>query len=131
VSFPKSRRGTAADRGRLLRFPPTAAPAQDASVWRHLLALGPGVVTGAADLDPSAIITATVVGAAFAHSLLWVVVLCIPFLLTIFSVTARIGVETRKGLLDLVRENYGMKWAMAGAALTIISNFAVIVADLM
>src|SRR5438270_196478 len=88
------------------------------NVTALLAGLGPGVVTGAADLGPSAIITATVVGAAFAHSLLWVVVLCIPFLLTIFSVTARIGVETRKGLLDLVRENYGRKWAMAGAILT-------------
>jgi len=131
VNSQRSRRGTAADRGRLLRFPlPPAAP-QDASVWRQLLALGPGVVTGAADLDPSAIITATVIGAAFAHSLLWVVLLCIPFLLTIFSVTARIGVETRKGLLDLVRENYGRNWAMAGALLTIIVNMAVIIADLM
>jgi Mn2+/Fe2+ NRAMP family transporter len=100
-------------------------------VWRQLLALGPGVVTGAADLDPSAIITATVVGAAFAHSLLWVVLLCIPFLLTIFSVTARIGVETRKGLLDLVRESYGRNWALAGASLTIVTNLAVIIADLM
>lgn len=130
MSFPRSRKGTAADRGKLLRFPPKPAP-QNASVWRHVIALGPGVVTGVADLDPSAIITATVVGAAFAHSLLWVVLLCIPFLLTIFSVAARIGVETRKGLLDLVRENYGQKVAMAGAALTIVTNLAVIIADLM
>src|SRR5437763_14634780 len=97
VSSPKSRRGTAADRGRVLRFPPALTQPQDATVWRRLIALGPGVVTGAADLDPSAIITATVVGATFGQSLLWVVILCVPFLLTIFSVTARIGVETRSG----------------------------------
>lgn len=129
MSSQRSRRGTPADRGKLLRFPPEVRPPD--SAWRRIVALGPGVVTGAADLDPSAVITATVVGAAFAHSLLWVVLLCIPFLLTIFSVTARIGLETRKGLLDLVRENYGRGWAMAGAILTIITNMAVIIADLM
>ena len=133
MSSQKFRKGTPADRGKVLRFAPRSAspPQTDASVWRQLLALGPGVVTGAADLDPSAIITATVVGAAFGHSLLWVVLLCIPFLLTIFSVTARIGLETRKGLLDLVREKYGRNWALAGASLTIITNLAVIIADLM
>jgi Mn2+/Fe2+ NRAMP family transporter len=95
--------------------------------WR----LGPGVVTGAANLDPSAILTATIAGAAFAHSLLWVVVLVIPFLLAIFSVTSRIGMETCQGILDLVREHYGRKFAIAGAVLTIITNLAVVIADIM
>jgi len=109
----------------VLRFPAATAPRQG------LLPIGPGIVTGAADLDPSAVITATVAGAAFSYSLLWLVVLCIPFLLIIFSVTARIGIETRRGLLDLVRENYGRNWALAAALLTILTNLAVVIADLM
>jgi Mn2+/Fe2+ NRAMP family transporter len=88
-------------------------------------------VTGAANLDPSAVVTATIAGAAFAHSLLWVVMLVVPFLLAIFSVTSRIGVETGKGLLDLVRENYGRKIAVAGAMFTIATNLAVVIADIM
>ncbi|MBV8205336.1 MAG: divalent metal cation transporter [Acidobacteria bacterium] len=132
MNSPKSRKGTAADRGTVLRFPaPAPPPLEGASLWRRLIALGPGVVTGAANLDPSAIVTATVVGAAFGHSLLWVVLLCVPFLLTIFSVTARIGVETRQGLLDIVRSNYGRGWALAGAIGTIAVNMAVVIADLM
>jgi Mn2+/Fe2+ NRAMP family transporter len=63
--------------------------------------------------------------------LLWQVVLCVPFLLAIFSVTARIGVETGKGLLELVRDTYGRKIALAGAILTIFTNLAVVIADLM
>lgn len=131
MSSQRFRKGTAADRGRVLRFQPAAPRQANPSVWGQILAIGPGVVTGAADLDPSAVISATVVGATFGHSLLWVVILCIPFLLTIFSVTARIGVETRQGLLDLVRRNYGKWWALAGAAGTITVNMAVVIADLM
>jgi Mn2+/Fe2+ NRAMP family transporter len=132
VSSPRSRSGTPADRGKgnVLRFPP-APPAAPTTVWQALWRLGPGIITGAADLDPSAVISCTVTGAAFSFSMLWVVVLCIPFLLTIFSVTARIGTQTRRGLLDLIREHYGPRLAMTGAILTIITNLAVIIADLM
>jgi Mn2+/Fe2+ NRAMP family transporter len=99
--------------------------------WWKLWHVGPGVVTGASDLDPSAVITATVIGAAYQYSLLWVVILCIPFLLALFSVTARIGVETRKGILELIREHYGRGYAMGLAAIIIVINTAIIIADLM
>ena len=66
-------------------------------------------------------IAATVVGAAFHFSLLWVIVLCIPFLSTVFSVSARIGYEARKGLVDLLRENYGRHLA-AVCALAIVAT---------
>ena len=89
------------------------------------------MVTGAANLDPSAIVTATIAGAAFAHSLLWVAVLVIPFLLAIFSVTGRIGVETGQGILDLVRQHYGRNFALIGAVFTIVANLAVVIADIM
>ena len=135
MTFPKfpdppRRKGTQNDRGRVVSFPAiTDEPAPKAhwSVWR----LGPGVVTGAANLDPSAVITATIAGAAFAHSLFWVVILIVPFLLAVFSVTSRIGVQTGQGLLDLVRDHYGRKFAISGAVLTIVTNLAVVIADIM
>lgn len=82
-------------------------------------------------MDPALVFTATVAGAAFAYSLLWVVILCVPFLLTVFLVSDRLGLETRKGLVDLIRENYGRLAALGCAALVIAINFAMIVADLM
>ena len=82
-------------------------------------------------MDPSAVVTATVIGAAFNYSLLWVVVLCVPFLLSLFAVTARIGVETGHGVLDLVRVSYGRRLALVGAGLSILTNTAIVVADLM
>lgn len=97
----------------------------------RLRELGPGIVTGTANVDPSLVITATVVGAAFQFSLLWVIVLCIPFLFTVFAVSARLGYETRKGLVDLLRLNYGKAVAVSCAVVIILINMAMIVADLM
>ncbi len=129
------RKGSSEDRGRgrVINFPQPPGgpqPVRNGFMWK-LWHVGPGLVTGASDLDPSCVITATVVGAAFQLSLLWVVILCVPMLLALFSVTARIGVETRKGLLDLVRENYGKGLALLLTAFTIVINMAVIIADLM
>jgi Mn2+/Fe2+ NRAMP family transporter len=76
-------------------------------------------------------ITATVIGATYHYSLLWAVVLCIPFLITLFAVTARIGHDTRKGLVELLRVNYGKPLAVVCAALVVVINLAMIVADMM
>ena len=88
-------------------------------------------MTGAADVDPSLVIAATVAGAAFGYSLLWVVLLCIPFLIAVFSVSGRLGWETRRGLVHLLRVTYGKKFALAAAAVVIAINMAMIAADLM
>jgi Mn2+/Fe2+ NRAMP family transporter len=89
------------------------------------------MVTGASDVDPALVLTATVAGATYQYSLLWSVLLCIPFLLSVFAVSARIGYETRKGLVDLLRGHYGQKVAIACAGLIVAINMAMIVADLM
>ena len=138
MSSRKSRKGTAADRGQVVAWPPPdlpaapqPAPAAPPQSYAWLRRLGPGIVTGAANVDPSLIVTATVVGAAFRFSLLWVVVLCVPILLAVFAVSARLGYQTRMGLVHLLRENYGRKVALACAVLIVVINLAMIVADLM
>lgn len=60
--------------------------------------LGPGLVTGAADDDPSGIATYSQAGAQFAYGLLWTVFLTTPFMIAIQLVSARIGRVTGKGL---------------------------------
>lgn len=131
MTFPRFRSGSADDRGRVLRFPPASEEALPPSRWAWLRGMGPGIVTGAADVDPSLVVTATVAGAAFHYALLWVVVLCIPFLYSVFGVAARIGRETRRGLVDLLRVNYGRRLALFCALLVILINMGMIVADLM
>jgi Mn2+/Fe2+ NRAMP family transporter len=111
---------------------PAPAEVHQQQPWRSaLLRLGPGIVTGASDVDPALVLTATVAGAAYRYSLLWVVILCVPFLVTVFAVSARLGYETRQGLVDLLRSNYGRGVALACAGLVIVINMAMIIADLM
>src|SRR5215467_11683525 len=91
----------------------------------------PGIIAGAADLDPAAVLTATVAGASFGYSLGWVVLLCVPVLFSVFAVSSRIGHQTRKGLVELVRTQYGKRLALVIALLIVGVNFAMIVGDLM
>ena len=90
----------------------------------------PGIIAGAADLDPAAVLTATVAGASFGYSLGWVVALCVPVLFSVFAVSSRIGHETKKGLVELIREHYGRKRALFVALLIVGVNFAMIVGDI-
>jgi Mn2+/Fe2+ NRAMP family transporter len=131
----RPRQGGPENRGKVLHWP--AELREKPLFWAYstqtsfLKRVLPGMVTGAADVDPSLVITATVVGVYFGYELLWVVLLCVPFLLTIFSVSARIGHETRMGLVDLLRSNYGQRIARACAGLIVLINLVMIVADLL
>lgn len=89
------------------------------------------MVAGASDVDPALVLTATLAGVTYHYSLLWSVLLCIPFLLTIFSVSARIGRESRQGLVDVLRSHYGRIVALACAAIIVTINMAMIIADMM
>jgi NRAMP (natural resistance-associated macrophage protein)-like metal ion transporter len=64
-------------------------------IWR---ALGPGLITGAADDDPSGIATYSQAGAQFGYMLLWTMFLTLPFMAAIQIISACIGWDTRKGL---------------------------------
>lgn len=106
--------------------PDVASP----SLLRRAAHILPGIIAGAADLDPAAVLTATVAGASFGTSLGWVVVLCVPVLFSVFAVSTRIGHETRKGLVELVRENYSRNIALSIAAMIAVVNLAMIVGDI-
>jgi Mn2+/Fe2+ NRAMP family transporter len=90
-----------------------------------------GMVTGSSDVDPALVVTATVAGAVCHYSLLWSVLLAVPFLLAVFAVSARIGFETRQGLVDVLRRRYGRALALGCATIIVTINMAMIVADLM
>lgn len=116
---------------KVLRWPKLGSEEPQSAAPERLRRIIPGMVTGASDVDPALVLTATVAGATYQYSLLWSVLLCVPFLLAVFAVSARIGYETRKGLVDLLRGHYGQKVAVACAGLIVVINMAMIVADLM
>src|SRR5437660_8416831 len=68
--------------------------------------LGPGLVTGASDDDPSGIGTYSQVGAQFGYGLLWTMVLSYPLMAAIQEISARIGRVTGVGIAANLRKNY-------------------------
>ena len=112
-------------------FPPSVAakrtPAPATTPKPRIL---PGIVAGAADLDPAAVLTATVAGSTFGYSLGWVVLLCVPVLFSVLKVSSRIGLQTGSGLVQLIREHYGRKAVIPIAFGMVAVNLAMIVGDI-
>ena len=97
------------------------------SFLRHV---GPGVITGAADDDPSGIATYTQAGAQFGTGLSWTVFLSLPFMIAIQLVSARIGRVTGKGVAANLREHTPRAFLMSMVLLLVIANTINIAADI-
>ncbi len=80
---------------------------------------GPGLVTGAADDDPSGIATYSQTGAQFGYSLLWTALFMLPLMIAVQEACARIGAVTGKGISAVVRDHYG-KWVLYPMVILII-----------
>jgi NRAMP (natural resistance-associated macrophage protein)-like metal ion transporter len=91
---------------------------------------GPGIITGAADDDPSGIATYTQTGAQFGYGQLWTAFLLLPFIVAIQEACARIGAVTGKGLAAVIKENYNKKVLYGVLALVLVANTINIGADL-
>jgi len=118
-----------ADSAKVIEFPPQKPT--KLTRWRSFVGDRlPGLVAGAADLDPAAVLTATVAGASFGLSVAWVVLLCFPVLRSVFHVSAKIGHETRRGLVELTRLHYGRTAGFVLAMAIVVVNFAMILGDL-
>ncbi len=91
---------------------------------------GPGIVTGAADDDPSGIATYSQTGAQFGYSQLWTAAALLPFMIAIQEASARIGAVTGKGIAAVVKENYSKKILYAMVLLVVVANTINIGADL-
>ena len=92
--------------------------------------LGPGLVTGAADDDPSGIATYSQAGAQFGYGLLWTVFLTTPFMIAIQLVSAKIGRVTGKGIIANVNAVCPRPLVLAVVALLVTANTINIAADL-
>ena len=95
-----------------------------------LRALGPGIVTGAADDDPSGIATYSQAGAQFGFGLLWTVFLTTPFMIGIQLVSAYIGRVTGKGIAANAKEHHGSTVLFVLVSLLVVANIFNIAADI-
>lgn len=103
-------------------------PRQKASYF--LKALGPGVITGASDDDPSGIGTYSSVGAKFGLAIIWMALWLLPIMLAVQEACARIGVVTNKGLAGVLQKHYRRKVVLWIVILLVIANIVNIGADL-
>ncbi|NVI03165.1 NRAMP family divalent metal transporter [Paraburkholderia youngii] len=92
--------------------------------------LGPGLITGAADDDPSGIGTYSQAGAQFGFNLLWVILITYPLMTAIQLVSAQIGRVTGKGLASNIRAHYPAWLLYSAVALLVVANVINIAADL-
>ncbi|MCK1495001.1 divalent metal cation transporter [Bradyrhizobium sp. 160] len=107
-----------------------SAHASKTSAPSLLKRLGPGLITGAADDDPSGIATYSQAGAQFGFALLWTVFLTTPFMIAIQLVSARIGRVTGKGLAANVMR-LAPRWAvLALVSMLVVANTFNIAADI-
>ena len=91
---------------------------------------GPGVITGAADDDPSGIATYTQTGAKFGYGQLWTVIAMLPLMTAIQEACARISAVTGHGLAAVIKTNYSKKILYSAVLLLLVANTINIGADI-
>jgi NRAMP (natural resistance-associated macrophage protein)-like metal ion transporter len=104
--------------------------AEISSLRRVWSALGPGLITGAADDDPSGIATYSQAGAQFGYALTWTMLLTLPFMAAIQIISACIGWETQAGLARNIADRLPRAVLFAIVALLAVANTINIAADL-
>ena len=105
-----------------IRLPPKG-------VWKWLLILGPGLIATSAGNDAGGIATYSSAGAKFGYDMIWVMVVLTLSFAVVQEMCTRLGAATGRGLLDLIREKFGIGWTMFAIAIIIVANGGVTVSE--
>ncbi|HEY1683795.1 MAG TPA: divalent metal cation transporter [Tepidisphaeraceae bacterium] len=106
------------------------APARSSSKQNLLARLGPGLITGGSDDDPSGIATYSQAGAAFGYGMLWTILLSLPLMVAIQEISARIGRISGHGIAGNIRRNYPAWLLYPIVVLLMIANTINVGADI-
>src|SRR5215212_5718467 len=105
-----------------LRLPPRGA-------WKWLLVLGPGLIATSAGNDAGGIATYSSAGAKFGYDLIWVMVVLTVSFAVVQEMCSRLGAATGRGLLDLIRERFGISWTLFAIGIIVIANGGVTISE--
>ncbi|MGI8771674.1 MAG: NRAMP family divalent metal transporter [Acidobacteriaceae bacterium] len=94
-----------------------------------LAVLGPGFITANVDNDAGGILTYSQAGAQYGYGLLWTMLPITLALIVVQEMCARMGVVTGKGLSDLIREEFGLRWTALMMLLLVVVNFGLVVTE--
>jgi NRAMP (natural resistance-associated macrophage protein)-like metal ion transporter len=112
------------------RRAPVSPSADERPFRRFFSDLGPGLITGAADDDPSGISTYSVAGASFGYLPLWTALFSFPLMTAVQLMCARLGMVTGLGLAGVIRKRYSRSVLWGACALLVVANVINIAADL-
>jgi Mn2+/Fe2+ NRAMP family transporter len=121
------RRVRSAARGRP-RLPARLRPRR-VRAFAFLGLLGPGLIAANAGNDAGGIATYSSAGAKYGYSVLWIMVLITISLGIVQLLAARMGVVTGKGLAELIREEYGIRWSVLATTAVLIANLGICISD--
>lgn len=116
--------------GKALTSEHRGQPAPLPTLRRWLRIIGPGLITGAADDDPSGIGTYSQAGAAFGTGQLWLALYMLPLLIAVQEMCGRIGLVSGKGMAAVVKEQYRRPVVLTVVLLVLVANTINIGADL-
>ena len=97
--------------------------------FAYLAILGPGIIAANAGNDASGIATYSSVGASFGYTLIWIFIPMTFSLIVVQEMCVRMGVITGKGLADLIREQFGVRWTALVMLALLIANTGVIISE--
>ena len=99
--------------------------------WRHLtIVAGPGIVVMLADTDAGSIITAAQSGAEWGYQLLLLQLVLVPILYVVQELTVRLGIVTRKGHAELIRDQFGRGWAWLSVSTLVLACIGALLSEL-
>lgn len=102
---------------------------QPTGLLRWLLILGPGLIATSAGNDAGGIATYSSAGAKYGYDLIWVMILLTISYAVVQEMCSRLGAATGRGLLDLIRERYGLGWATFAIVIILVANGGVTVSE--
>ena len=94
-----------------------------------LAVVGPGLIAANAGNDAGGIATYASVGAKYGYDLLWMMVVITVSLIVVQEMAARMGAVTGKGLAELIREEYGVRWAFFSTASVLVANLGICISE--
>jgi NRAMP (natural resistance-associated macrophage protein)-like metal ion transporter len=109
---------------------PVAHPLPAAGRWKWWERLGPGLVTGASDDDPSGIATYSQVGAQFGYGMGWTMLFSYPLMAAIQEISARLGCVTHEGIAANIRRHYSVSLLRSIVGLLLLANIVNLGADI-
>ncbi|HEY7127117.1 MAG TPA: Nramp family divalent metal transporter [Ktedonobacterales bacterium] len=131
-----------ADEQTMVQPPTTDQPGKSGAIkklrWRRrrpgrlfllLGVLGPGLISAAAGNDAGGIATYSNGGALFGFGLLWVLIPLLIGLIVVQEMCARMGAITQKGLADLIREEFGVRWTAFAMLCLLIANGGIVITE--